>query len=399
MREISIVFIILFQLSCFAQQNDERPYLVVLSMDGFRWDYADSFPTPNLHYIIQNGAHAKSMIPIFPSVTFPNHYTIATGLYPDYHGIVNNTFYDPDLKLEYNYNDAKIVGDSRFYNGEPIWVTARKQKIISACYFWPGSEAEINGMRPTYWKKYNPSIPYEQRTDTVVHWLSLPEYKRPHLLMFYFDNPDHLTHSEGPFGTDVQKMIMRLDTLIGIFMNKLKQIQIYNEVNFIIVSDHGMSAINNSKIIYLDPLIKKEWCEHINGHYSLITMDVKPGYSDSLFNVLLKIKHLKVWRKEELPKRFHYGLNQRIGEFVLLADSAYSMTWTDEKITMNGNHGYDNVNTDMHGIFYAIGPAFKKGYSQPSFENVHLYSLMAYILKITPSKNNGDFEQVKDMLK
>jgi len=217
--------------------------------------------------------------------------------------------------------------------------------------------------------------------------------------MFYFDNPDHIAHSEGPFGKDIRTMVMRLDTLIGVFMNKLEQIPIGRQVNFIIVSDHGMSALNGKKVIFLNPIIKNDWCENISGHYSLITLDARKGFSDSILTGLSKLQHLKFWRRQELPKRFHYGLNSRIGEFVILADSAYSITWTDEKITMAGNHGYDNINSDMHGIFYAIGPAFKNGYLQPSFENVHLYSLMTYILKLTPAKNDGDFEQVKDMLK
>jgi predicted AlkP superfamily pyrophosphatase or phosphodiesterase len=399
MKKLLFTALMFCCIGILAQQDNKKPYLVVLSMDGFRWDYADSFPTPNLHYIMQNGAHAKSLVPSIPSVTFPNHYTIATGLYPDHHGIVNNIFYDPDLQITYKYNDGHSSSDGKFYDGEPIWATAQKQNMKTANYFWVGSEAEIRGIRPTYWKKYDATVTYEQRIDTVIHWLKLPESQRPHLIMFYFDNPDHLAHSLGPFGPGVREMVMHLDTLIGIFMDKLKQVPIGKQVNFMVVSDHGMEAVNDKKVVFLDQYIHKAWCQNICGHYSFITLDAKQGYSDSILPALSKAPHLKAWRKEELPKRFHYETSRRIGEFVLLADSAYTMNWTGEKIPISGNHGYDNLNTDMHAIFYTIGPAIKKGYLQASFENVNLYPLMAHILKLSPAKTDGDLELVKDMLK
>ena len=386
-------------VGCLAQQSDKKPYLVVLSMDGFRWDYVDSFPTPNLHYIIKNGVHAISLIPPFPSVTFPSHYTMATGLYPDHHGIVNNTFYDPDLGLVYSYKNNNLVNDGSFYGGEPIWVTAQKQNIKAASYFWPGTEAEIKGIRPVYWKKYNAKSTYEQRIDSVIYWLNLPESIRPQLIMFYFDNPDHLSHSFGPFDPKVREMVMRLDSLIGVIIIKIDQIPIGKQVNFIIVSDHGMEETNNKKVIVLDNYISKSWCENINGHYSFITLDAKQGYSENIYSGLSKAPHMKVWKKSDLPERFHFGTNHRIGEFVLSADSAYSMRWSGEMLTINGNHGYDNMNSDMQGIFYAIGPAFKKGYLQPSFENVNLYIIMTQVLQITPALNDGHIEKVKQMFK
>jgi alkaline phosphatase D len=399
MKKIIPGLFIFFFVGCLAQQSTEKPYLIVLSMDGFRWDYVDSFPTPNLHYIITNGVHARSLIPPFPSVTFPSHYTMATGLYPDHHGIIYNTFYDPDLRSSYSYKDNNTVNDSRYYSGEPIWVTAQKQNIKAASYFWPGSEAEIKGIRPAYWKKYTARCTYEQRIDTVIYWLNLPESVRPQLILFYFDNPDHLAHSYGPFDPKVRDIVMQLDSLVGIILNKINQLAVGKQVNLILVSDHGMEAINNDKIIDLDNYIHENWCDNINGHYSFITMDAIQGYSDQIFLGLSKVPHIKAWRKQDVPVRFHYGTNQHIGEFVLSADSSYSMTWSEKKLTMSGNHGYDNMNSDMHGVFFAIGPAFKKGYLQPPFENVNLYDIMTYVLQLSPANNDGNLEPLKSMFK
>ncbi len=398
MKKVILSVLLICCLSCFAQKTNTQPYLVVLSMDGFRWDYVDSFPTPNLHSIIKKGVSAKSAIPSFPTVTFPNHYTMATGLYPDHHGIINNNFYDSELGV-YKMSDNSKASDGRFYGGEPIWVSARMQGYTTANYFWPGSEAEIKGMRPNYWKKFNTKDTYQQRIDTVIHWLSLPEASRPHLVMFYFDDPDHLTHSVGPFGSEVRNMVMYLDSMVGQLLSKIQTLPIGQQVNIMFVSDHGMEAVSETRTVELDKYIRKDWCDKINGHNYLITINPKQGYSDSILNGLALAPHLKVWRKKDLPERFHYGSNARIGDIVLLADSAYSMTWPDYKLTVRGNHGYDNLNTNMHGIFYAIGPAFKTDYLQPAFENVNLYELMAKILKIIPAKNDGNIDAVKGMLK
>lgn len=388
---------VLFGLPGFSQQQNDKPYLVVLSMDGFRWDYPDSFATPNLARIARQGVKAKSIIPSFPTVTFPNHYTLATGLYPDHHGIVHNNFYDPEFKVTYKLGDRTTVEDGKFYGGEPIWVTAEKQHMTTASYYWVGSEA--SGIHPTYWKAYDKNITFAQRIDTVIHWLSLPEKTRPHLIMFYFDEPDHIGHSKGPFAVETRHMVMHLDSLIGTFITKLHALPIGKNVNFIITSDHGMEQIMDNKKIIIDSYINPDWCERGNGGNPVFFIDPKPGYEDSILNKLTTVPHLSVWRKSELPKRLHFGSNPRIGEIVVLADSSYSLSLKVRKMEEGGAHGYDNRNTDMHAIFYAIGPAFKTNYIAPSFANVDLYSIMAFILKLNPAKTDGNLDEVKKMLK
>ena len=382
-----------------AQKKVHKPYLVVLSMDGFRWDYIDSFPTPNLHRLVAKGVRAKSLEPSFPSVTFPNHYTMATGLYPDHHGIVHNNFYDSTLNLTYRLGDRQTVEDGRFYGGEPIWITAEKQNIRTASFYWVGSEAPIMGMHPTYWKQYDKKVTFEQRMDTVIYWLSLPEIQRPHLVMFYYDQPDKVSHDTGPFSPETRTMVMRLDTLAGVFLDKIEKLPIYNKLNFIVTSDHGMGEISIAPKIVLDEHIKKEWCSRINGHNPIYMLDAKPGYIDSMMINLSNVPHLKVWRKQNVPVQLHFGNNARIGDLVVLADSAYALSWKGDKTGNGGTHGYDPANTDMHGIFYASGPAFKKGYVTPSFANIHLYAMFAAILHLKAAPNDGNIRKVKSMLR
>ena len=387
----------MFILTCFSQQHENKAYLVVLSMDGFRWDYPDSFPTPHLNRIARDGVRAKAIIPSFPTVTFPNHYTLATGLYPDHHGIVSNNFYDSTFHLTYKLGDRTTVEDGRFYGGEPIWITAEKQHIKTASFYWVGSEA--SGIHPTYWKVYDKQVTYEQRIDTVIHWLKLPENDRPHLVMFYFDQPDKISHGKGPFAPETRKMVIRLDSLVGVFLDKVRKLPIGKQVNIIVTADHGMSQVTDARKIMIEKYINLDWCERINGGNPVYFIDPKPGFLDSITQKLANVPHLKVWKKGDVPKRLHFGTNPRIGELVLLADSSYSLGYKGYKTEEGGAHGYDNQNSDMHAIFYATGPALKKGYIAPSFENINLYPLMAFLLGIKPAGTDGKLENVSGILK
>ncbi|MCK4568661.1 MAG: alkaline phosphatase family protein [Bacteroidales bacterium] len=384
--------------SC-CNKEESRPYLVVLSMDGFRWDYPDSIPTPNLDVIAQSGVKAKSLQPAFPSKTFPNHYTMATGLYPNSHGIVLNSFWDPDSNIYYAIRMNEAVGNGYFYGGEPIWVTAEKQGVKSASYFWVGSEAEINGYRPSIWKKYDHDFPYEQRLDSVLAWLQLPEDQRPHLIMWYMDEPDHSGHYYGPFAEGTNEVIMYQDSLMGVYLDKIAGLPIADEINLIITSDHGMQASDPERTEYLEDYIKKSWLTELQGYnpnYNILAAD---GCLDSLYQALLTAEHFKVWKAGEVPERLNYGTHPRCMDLIVCADSAWRIKIKrDGRRGSLGDHGYDNRNTDMHAIFYASGPAFKKGHFHPTFNNVDLYPLMAYVLGLEPAEVDGRFENVKGML-
>lgn len=381
-------------------KSADKSYLVVLSLDGFRWDYADSVNTPNLDKIATLGVKAKSMQPSFPTKTFPNHYAIATGLYPDNNGIVNNTFIDIDRDLLYSIGNRKAVEDGKFYDGEPIWNTAEKQNVKAATFFWVGSEANIQNMRPSIWKPYEHNFPFEQRIDTVINWLSKPVETRPQLIMWYMHEPDAVGHRYGPFSKEVNQEVEYLDKLVGDFMQKLSQLPNASEINVVFLSDHGMGKINKTKQVYLDKLLKPEWTSNIVGSNPFYNIQASDGCIDSIVYVLENTKGVTGYKTSEVPERLHYGSNPRTLDIIAVADSSYSLFKNSEReYKGNGTHGYDNRNTDMDAIFYAYGPAFKEDYSQKRFENVSLYPLFCKILGLKEAPNDGNIEEVLDMLK
>ncbi len=384
--------------SCQAPEKEDIPYVIVLSMDGFRWDYPTKFYTPALDSISKIGVKAVAMQPSYPSKTFPNHYTLATGLYPDRHGIVQNAFYDDEMQKQFRMGDREAIENGDFFLGEPIWKTAEKQGVTSAAYFWVGSEAKDK--RPTYWKAYEHNFPFAQRADTVVAWLQLPEKVRPHLIMWYFSEPDQTGHEYGPDSKECSRAVETNDSLLADFIRKINKLPIAKKINLIVLSDHGMGAISEEKVVYLSKCLNSNWIDKSMGDNPVTMIKPLKGFGDSIYNTLKKTPHIKVWWKNELPARLHYGTNKRINEIIVEADSNWSITWHDKVDKYHrGTHGYDNQNLDMYAIFYAFGPAFKTNYLQPTFKNVDVYSLIAKLLEIEPAKTDGSLEEVEGMLK
>jgi alkaline phosphatase D len=398
LRLLSLVLLsaMLIPKSLFPQQ---QPIVVILSMDGFRWDYPIHAKTPNLDKLAEQGVKAKALVPSFPSITFPNHYTLATGLYPDHHGIVHNTFLDPETGLHYSIGNRKAVENEYFYGGEPLWVTAEKQGVISAAFFWVGSEAEIGGFRPTYWKKYDHDFPYAQRIDTVIHWLSLPAGERPRLVMWYYDEPDHTGHDAGPSGKATLRKVEYLDSLVGVFVKKISVLPHASQVNVIILSDHGMGPVSHEKTVYLKDYIDEAWFESIEGSSPVYNLLVKDDFRDTAWSALQRIPHTRAWKHGSVEERLCYGTHARTLDFTILTDSAWQIRAEQKNYNSKGAHGYDPANTDMHAIFYADGPAFKDGYVHPAFQNVHVYPLVCHILGIRPAVNDGDLSAVKGLLR
>lgn len=393
-------FFVLVFSACKQQPEVNEPYVVMLSMDGFRWDYTDKFPTPNFDKIAAKGVKAKSLQPSFPTKTFPNHYAIATGLYPDHNGIVMNNFYAPDLDAFYSIKDRDAVENPAFYKGEPIWVTAEKQGMTSASCFWVGSEAPVMDIQPTYWKKYDHNLPFSQRIDTVIYWLKLPPDKRPRLITWYMNEPDSKGHKLGPENPKLGKTIVYLDSLLGVFMKKTEKLPNSGDINIIVTSDHGMCETSSTRWVNLSDYLDKDWFKIIEGGNPNYNFFAKPDNYERIKEALQKIPHVQAWEREKMPERLHYGTSPREGDFVLVADSGYVVSWKDAPPPFTGGaHGYDNRNTDMHAIFYAYGPAFKKAYVQPSFENVDIYPLICKILYLKPAKTDGRLENVMGMLK
>jgi alkaline phosphatase D len=378
----------------------QRPYLVVLSLDGFRWDYQDKAPTPWLDSISKFGVRAEGLQPAFPSKTFPNHYTIATGLYPGNHGLVSNSFYAPDLKSYYSIRDRSKVEDGRFYKGEPIWVTAEAQKVKTGSYFWVGSEATIKGYAPTYWKIYDHYFPYIQRVDSVIDWLSKPYGERPNLVMWYLAESDDIGHRNGPDSPEIVATIQMLDSVIGNFLIKAQTLGIRDSLNFIIVSDHGMGAIDTVHSVYLTDVVKNQWIDTTFGGNPFMLIQPVEGFADSVVHAFDKVEGVSIWKKEDIPERFHLKQSERLTDLVMVADSGWSIGYkANKKKYGGGTHGYDNLNRDMYGIFYGVGPQFKSGYKAGVLYNTDIYDLMAHILEITPASNDGDFKRIEPVLK
>jgi predicted AlkP superfamily pyrophosphatase or phosphodiesterase len=399
-------FLLLVALSvalagCNQPIDDEKHYLVVLSMDGFRWDYPDNTATPTLDSIAKIGVKAQGFIPVFPSKTFPNHYAMATGLYPDNHGLVNNTFYDAETDAIYRIRDSATRNNPHYYGGEPIWVTAAKAGMKTASFYWVGSEVPIKGVQPDYWKSYDGRFPYEQRIDTIIYWLNMPEAKRPQLIMWYFDEPDAIGHRHGPDHPKTMDKVTYIDSLLGVFCRKVNELPHASQIDLIFLSDHGMSEISEDKVVNLNEIIPEEWVERViggNPNYNIAAAD---GFVDSVYQLLQTVEHIKVWKNGEVPGRLNYGQNPRTLDLTVVADLHWSVHWNRNPRYVNsgGTHGYDPAYPEMHAVFYATGPSFKKNWLHPPIENVNLYVLMSRLLGLQPAENDGDFELVKDMLK
>ncbi len=375
--------------------------VVVLSMDGFRWDFPKIYHTPNLDRLARSGCKAVALKSSYPTKTFPNHYAIATGLYPDHNGIVQNSFYDKKLNRSFRMGDRAAVEDSIFWEGEAIWETAEQQGVKTAAYFWVGTESNER-YRPELSKPYESGFPYAQQIDTVYKWLSLPPADRPKLIMFYFDEPDKTSHSYGPVSKETNAEVTRLDKIVGKLVAGIDRIEKEKgmDIDLIILSDHGMSYVPADHQIFLEDIIDPKKINRFNGGSPVINLDPEPAYFDEAYKLLKATPNLKTWKLDELPARYHYGTNPRISGLIVEADSSYGVEIRRKAQGHYslGNHGYDPDNTDMQGIFYATGPSFKKGYVQPVFENINIYELLARLLWIKPAKTDGSMAPVKGML-
>ena len=380
--------------SCCGEGQQKRNLTIVVSLDAFRWDYPTIYNTPWLDSIAANGV-AATMVPSYPSSTFPNHFTLATGLVPDHHGIVNSQFWAPEKGELFSMGDSATRYNPYYFGGEPIWVTAKKQGVKSASIYWVGSDVAIQGLYPDYYLRWDnePRLTYPQRVDEALRIAKLPESERPSLLMVYFDEPDWTTHHYGPVAEESEAVIEQLDSLMGILYRGLKELD-YG-VNLIVTSDHGMTEISDEKFISIEQTVNPDWVERIVST-NPTSIFCKEGCRDSLFEQLSKVKHISVWRKEEVPAHLNYGTSNHLGDIIVAPDLGWQFATTPRGL--NGAHGYDINEPDMQIIFRACGPDFKRGYTLPhSFSNVDLYSILAELLKIEPAKTDGSLEKVQEL--
>jgi len=366
-----------------------------LSLDGFRWDYNQIVGTPNLDKIAERGVKSKGLQPVFPTGTFASHYSMATGLFPDNHGLIANTFFNKELQKEYRISNREAVGNPLFYGGEPIWNTVQKQGLKSASFFWVGTEAPIGGLQPNIWKNFNSTITFFQRIDSVISWLERPEKERPQLIMFYFEEPDFTAHYNDPVhAEETHRMVRYCDSLVGVLDRRLQALPFAESISLIVVSDHGMTPTDISRIVYLQNYLCPSWIIYSSRTSPMTLMTVHSDKLDSALLVLQNVQHINAWKPQDIPKHLNFGTNPNIGNLVILADSAWSISERPVDRWIKGNHGYDNYNRDMFGIFYARGPKFHKNKVVPEFLNIQLHNIIAHLFGIKPAPNDARLEEV-----
>lgn len=378
--------------------------LLLVSIDGYRADYLQRGLTPTLAALARDGVRAQAMQPSFPSLTFPNHYTLVTGLRPDRNGMVNNTMTDSALGT-FSLHDRAAVSDGRWWDeGTPLWETADRHGLRTATMFWPGSEADIHGRHPDDWKLYDGAVTPAQRVDQVLAWLDLPAQQRPSFLTLYFDAVDHAGHTFGPDSPQVDAALRATDAALARLVAGLKQRGLYGRLNLIVVSDHGMASVPLKHSVLIENIVPLDHVQTVSLGV-LAGFNPKPGYDFASIEAKLEQPHphMQCWDKTRVPARLHYGHNPRVPQLLCLADVGWRITTADFLATHQGHvslgeHGYDNASPLMRALFVAHGPAFRRGVVVPSFPNVDVYPLMAHLLGVPAQPNDGDYGQVEDML-
>ncbi|HTD54398.1 MAG TPA: ectonucleotide pyrophosphatase/phosphodiesterase [Silvibacterium sp.] len=380
-------------------EQQQKHYVVMVSLDGFRYDYAKKYGAKHILAIGAKGASApEGMIPAFPSLTFPNHYTLVTGLYPEHHGIVANSFYDPDRKQTYSYRDAKTVTDGSWYGGVPLWSLAEKQGMRSACFFWPGSEAIIAGERPSYYLHFDNKIDDDKRIDQVIAWLKLPAEQRPHFITLYYANVDHAGHEHGPNSPQVAEAVKHVDELIGRLEKELDDLHL--PVDLIVLADHGMEKVQGDWIT-LDKYVPLDGVQTVG---SLLY----PQTEADAVRIYKKLRAADagflVYRRAQVPAELHYNSNPREGDPIVIPKGATLIRATAPPEGQNGflpvgEHGYNPYEmATMRAFFAAEGPDIRRGATLKPFENVNVFPMVVKILGLESPKVDGSANVLSGIL-
>jgi predicted AlkP superfamily pyrophosphatase or phosphodiesterase len=378
-----------------------KPYVILVSLDGFRYTYPSQYGATTLARLAAEGASApEGMIPSFPSVTFPNHFSIITGLYPEHHGIVENSFYDPARKERYASKNVQAVTDGTWYTGVPLWVLAEKQGMRSACFFWPTSDAEIDGTRPTFYLHYDGRIPDEQRIEQVIAWLKLPPAERPHFITLYYSEPDHSGHKFGPDAPQTGDAVHHVDALVGTLLADLKTVGL--PVDVIVVSDHGMAMVEGNWI----DLDRYADLSQFQTDGILLYPNDEAGAARAYQQLKGASDKFVVYRRADVPAHLHYNDNPRTGDPVVIPTGPYVIrahATENPEITqpdLKGEHGYDpRQMKSMRAIFFAVGPDIRPGAKVPPFENVDVYPFIATILGLKIGPIDGNLKPLRGILR
>jgi len=382
--------------------EDTANPVLLISIDGFINDYHERNETPNFDRFLTDAVHAEYLIPAFPTKTFPTHWTLVTGLHVENHGIISNAFYDYELEARFSYGPPyDSPNDERWWGGEPIWITAEKQGLTAATFFWPGSEAAINGVQSTKWVDYDGSIPDSTRIDSVMAWMNPEGEVQADFGTLYFSFVDSRGHAYGPNSPEVDQAVIEMDGILGYLLNSIEENNLGGLINVILTSDHGMAELSDDKIIFLDDMIDLGDVDMVD--WTPVAM-IKPheGKTDEIYNAIkAHEENFRVYLRDELPERFHFRNHYRIPEIIMIADVGYTITsrpFFEQRGIPAGNHGFDNLAPEMLTFFAANGPDFRTGERSAAFESVHIYELMAYLLNLNPAPNDGSLEEVRMLL-
>jgi len=369
--------------------------VLLISLDGVRPDYLGRGDTPNLDRLAREGVQAQWMQSVYPSLTFPNHYSMVTGLYPDHHGIVHNTMHDAELG-RFTLGDREAVSDGRWWDGEPIWVTAERAGLATATLSWPGSEAEIQGVRPTRWHLFDAQRPIPERVEIVLGWLSEPDITRPRLATLYFEHPDSAGHHYGPHSPEVRATMREVDAAIGTLLEGLEGRGLLDKLNIVIVSDHGMAEVPATHTIATEDMVPVDKADIVSVG-QVIGVQPHPGQEEAVAAVMVGTHaQYECWRKAELPARWHYGQHPRVPAIICQMHEgwdALSRRLAQERQASGqtrGAHGFDPTLESMRAIFIARGPAFKQGATVPAFENINIQPLVLHLLGLPPMQTDGE---------
>ncbi len=382
---------------------EPAPTLVLVSFDGFRWDYPDRGVSPNLTALAARGVRAEGLVPAFPTKTFPNHYTLVTGLVPDHHGLVANAMWDPGFEGSFSMSNRDAVQDGRWWGGEPVWVTAERHGLRTAPLFWPGNEAEINGFSPSYWVPFDGTMPNAARVQWVLDLLDRPGNERPSFLTLYFDETDIVGHNAGPDSEEILDAIATVDAALGLLVAGLEARGLLEQTNLVVVSDHGMIPTSQDRVMFVDDYVDLETARPIDWNPVLALWPVEEDLDDVYDALREAHPHVAIYRKESIPDRFEYGTHPRVAPIVGIADDGWTITThryfeRAPEAADGGNHGFDQHAPDMQGIFVAAGPAFRQAARVPAFPNVSVYPLLMQVLGLPAIPGDWDLSDVAGIL-
>lgn len=366
-----------------AAEHVDAPYVILVSIDGFRHDFQARFDTPALDRISASGVRANALRPVYPTLTFPNHYSIATGLYPANHGIVDNTFYDRDRKRRFALDDRNSVQDGSWYGGNPLWVVAEKNGMVSAAYYFVGTEADIQGIRPTYWKPFNASVAGSERVAQVLDWLALPESERPHLVTLYFEDIDVTTHRDGVSSPTVADAVMRVDARVAELLAGIDALGLFDDTFVFVVSDHGLADYRRAPPFVLEDVIDLSGIRTVE-HGSSVSLYFDAPDRARALSISTAINDR--WRRGqaiipgEAPLAWHVDAGSRFADVIVQADARASVVSSRGRSRSAADHGWPPAFQDMHGIFLAMGPRLPAGRRIPAFDNVDIYPMILEVL-------------------